>query len=200
MTAPAAGSLREHQRAATRSFIRKAARACFLREGAGNVSMEMVAAEAGIRRATLYLYYPGKNALLLDLLDRGLRATDRIYERLRDLPEVDFGTVRAWLAGYLDEVMQHSATVDLFRSEILPSDELHEIVGDHISRTIALLGARFGGFDLSRPDRARRAIRAELAIREVESFCSEARRADYPLDRDLALDIVAERLLAMLEE
>jgi len=195
-------SLRDRQREATRAWIRKAARTSFMRDGVRAVSMEAIAAEAGIRRATLYLYYPGKNALLLDLLEQSLRATDRIYLRLRDLPEVTRGSVRQWLADYLREVEQHSSAVDLFRSAILSDEKLREILRGHVSRTIELLADRFKSFELTGPVDAklmRRRFEAELMVREIEAFCAEARLPDYHLDREAGLDVLADRLFAMVK-
>lgn len=194
-------TLRGQRREASRAWIRKAARACFVREGAGNVSMEAVAAEAGIRRATLYLYYPGKNALLLDLLEQSLRATDRIYERLRDLPDLNLGAVRQWLASYLREVTEHSGAIDLFRSEILPDENLRVMLREHIQRAIEILGSRHTGFNLAAVtghDQARRRFAAEMVLGTVEAFCAEARLSDYHLDREAGLDVLSERLFAML--
>jgi len=149
-------TLRDQRRETTRAWIRKAARVCFEREGAGNVSMEMVAAEAGIRRATLYLYYPGKNALLLDLLAQSLRATHRIYQQLRDLSEPNLVQVRHWLASYAAEVAEHSAAVDLFRADIHSNAELRQMLRQHIERTMSLLGERMPA-STSAAYRARRA-------------------------------------------
>jgi len=197
------GTLRDQQREASRAHIRKAARTCFLRDGVGDVTMEAVAAEAGIRRATLYLYYPGKNALLLDLLEQSLRATDRIYLRLRDLPRLDLAAVRGWLAYYLREVEAHAGAVDLFRSAILPDEKLRQLLREHNERTIELLAPRYACFDLSGltgAERERRRFRAETLLSTIEKFCSEARLADYHLDREIGLDVLSEKLLAELAE
>jgi len=194
-------TLRDQRRETTRAWIRKAARVCFEREGAGNVSMEMVAAEAGIRRATLYLYYPGKNALLLDLLAQSLRATHRIYLQLRDLSEPNLVQVRHWLASYAAEVAEHSAAVDLFRADIHSNAELRLMLRQHIERTMSLLGERYACFDLGGIQgeaRERRRFEASSMLREIEAFCADSWRDDYGLSPAAGLDILAERLTGML--
>jgi AcrR family transcriptional regulator len=196
-------SLREQQRQATRAWIRKSARNCFLREGASTVSMDTIAREAGIRRATLYLYYPSKGALLLDLLDQSLRATGRIYRRLAELSEITWEAVRQWLKDYVDEVGENKQAVDLFRSQVLPDKELRLLLREHHERTIIVLGERFRAFDMaawSGRQKSRRRFEAEWIIDTIDRFCGEAWDADYPLDSNVGLDVLAERLLVTLTD
>ena len=61
-----------------RMAILKTAARLFADEGYGRASMSQVAAACGISKANIYHYYPGKEALLFDILDshlRGLRDT-----------------------------------------------------------------------------------------------------------------------------
>jgi AcrR family transcriptional regulator len=60
-------SLRSAKRAATERQIRTAARDLFLERGFRMTSMEDIAGAAGVSRATLFNYFPGKDALLRSL-------------------------------------------------------------------------------------------------------------------------------------
>lgn len=194
-------SLREEHRLVTRARIRRAARVCFERSDVCEVSLEMVAAEAEIGRATLYLYYPNKNALLIDLIAHSLRAADRTYSHLADIPSSDFVHVRAWLAKYLQDVIGHHGMIPLFQSEVALDSQVRKLMAEHRARAIALLGRRFAAFNCDAVEgeaRARRRCEAEFMIILVQQFCGVACHPDFALDREVAIDVVAERLHAML--
>ena len=57
-------ALRESKREATARGIKSAARRLFLAQGFAETTMEQVAESAGISRASLFNYFPGKAALL----------------------------------------------------------------------------------------------------------------------------------------
>src|SRR3546814_20916116 len=66
----------------TLELIRKAARKIFYSKSFEDVSLDEIAAEAGVSRGTIYLHFPGKNDILLDLLSEDLAAQMAIYEEL----------------------------------------------------------------------------------------------------------------------
>lgn len=68
---------RARQRGATRASILDAARVVAAREGARNLSLRAVAAEAGFAPAALYGYFTGKDELLLALAADDLQALAR---------------------------------------------------------------------------------------------------------------------------
>src|SRR6202012_2732836 len=68
---------RVRQRGASRDSILGAARAVAAREGARNLSLRAVAAEAGFAPAALYGYFAGKDELLLALAADDLSALAR---------------------------------------------------------------------------------------------------------------------------
>src|SRR3546814_6774264 len=59
--------LRDIQKGMTLELIRKAARKIFYSKSFEDVSLDEIAAEAGVSRGTIYLDFPGKNDILLDL-------------------------------------------------------------------------------------------------------------------------------------
>lgn len=194
-------SLRDEHKLVTRARIRRSARVCFARDGVRDVSLEMIAVEAGIGRTTLYQYYPSKNLLLIDLMEQSLRATDRVYHKLTVLEKIDFKSVRNWLAYYLSEVKDNTSAVDMFHGAMESDEHVRQMMREHWKRTIVALGTRFPAFDLTGlagSDLARRQIIAELTLSEIEAFCGAAILPDYHLDRNVSLDVVSERLLQAL--
>ncbi|MEZ5910911.1 MAG: TetR/AcrR family transcriptional regulator [Paracoccaceae bacterium] len=71
-----------------RQAILKTAARLFADEGYGRASMAQVATACGISKANIYHYYPGKDALLFDILDTHLAALrDRICGLRFDSPD-----------------------------------------------------------------------------------------------------------------
>lgn len=83
-------ALRESKREATARSIKGAARRLFLAQGFEVTTMDQVAEAAGVSRASLFNYFPGKAALLdalgSDLQSRLVRAVDH-YRSKYSLPE-----------------------------------------------------------------------------------------------------------------
>jgi TetR/AcrR family fatty acid metabolism transcriptional regulator len=65
--------------ASQRAEIRLAARRAFAARGIAGTGLAHVAAEAGMGRSTLYHYYPGKRALVGDLLRDLLREEEALF-------------------------------------------------------------------------------------------------------------------------
>src|SRR5690606_29750844 len=63
---------REKRRTAVKAFKREAilsaARSVFARDGLDGATLRAIAAEAGVAVGTVYLHYPGKEALYADML------------------------------------------------------------------------------------------------------------------------------------
>jgi AcrR family transcriptional regulator len=82
-------SLRSSQRTSKREDTRRrllaAARKLFRLRGVEQASMEDIAAAANASRATIYLYFAGKPALLEALLEEDWAAQIRLFERLGTL-------------------------------------------------------------------------------------------------------------------
>jgi AcrR family transcriptional regulator len=194
-------SLREEHKLVTRARIRRSARICFSRDGIRDVSLEMIALDAGIGRTTLYQYYPTKSDLLLDLMEQSLKAADRVYQKLAQLEVVDVPAVRRWLQAYLAETRDHASSVDMFQYEIENDHRVRQMMRNHWERATAVLGRRFAVFDLtglSGADLTRRQYQAEAFISEIEQFCGAARLDDYHLDPQQVIDLLAERIVAHL--
>jgi AcrR family transcriptional regulator len=67
----------------TENNIRLAAIKLISRNGYGSMSLRQLATEAGINASTLYLYYKGKNELLLELILEYFQGLSREWTRRR---------------------------------------------------------------------------------------------------------------------
>lgn len=103
-------SLRESKREQTARHIRDAARRLFLSQGFEATTMEQVAADAGVSRASLFNYFAGKSALLealgQDLEDRLVQAVAHYQDKHRQVPEA-----LAQLFSYTARVLEQTASL-----------------------------------------------------------------------------------------
>lgn len=85
--------------ASTRSKIVEVSLELFGRVGFFNTSVDAIAKEAGVSRATLYQYFPGKDEIFLELLDVCGRALFRVARRIGPLgpTKVGFDNLNWWL-------------------------------------------------------------------------------------------------------
>jgi AcrR family transcriptional regulator len=92
------GSLREAQKALTRSRIIDAARVVFEQTGYGGASIGLITSEADINRATFYLHFPDKAAVFREVV-----ALDRMHtdEYWRELNTALLTGTRAAMAGWI---------------------------------------------------------------------------------------------------
>ena len=78
---------REEQANATRRRILAAAEQCFAADGFAAVTMPRIAEHAGVSLATVYLYFPGKAAIVAALADTIVAAPDLSVERVEHEPD-----------------------------------------------------------------------------------------------------------------
>ncbi|HET9123377.1 MAG TPA: TetR family transcriptional regulator [Solirubrobacteraceae bacterium] len=97
------GGRREVNKRATRSALRRAARALFHEQGFDATSVREIAARAGVGERTFYRYFETKEDLISDELDRWL---ELVGEAVRAQPPglEPFPAVRAALAGLAEEI------------------------------------------------------------------------------------------------
>lgn len=86
--------LRERKKAATRSAIHDAGMRLFAERGFAGTTVDDIADEAGVSRATVFAYFPTKEEIVFG--DAAL-AVDALGARLREGGEPTVNVIRAWL-------------------------------------------------------------------------------------------------------
>lgn len=160
---PAARGGRPRSEQAHRAILEAALR-LVAETGYEAVSMDAVAAEAGVGKATIYRRWAGKEELILDALAG-------IVERIT-VP--DTGNVRSDLLAAMRDA------VAAYEGPAHPARVFPGLVSE-MSRSPRLAGAVRGGFLAARREAVREVLRRGVARGEL--------RAD--LDEDLALDFLA---------
>ena len=194
MTAPKPVT-REDQRKSTRRRIVNAARVCFYQHGLADVSMEQVARAAQVGRATLYLHFPNRDALLMELLSQNLSGVARIFADLCAMKRVDLKAVRRWLQSYVDTLRDHRDATRLMHVGIAATDEARALIHGHHLALADGLAARFPALD---DGTVRGWTRLMLMIGRIDDFASAAAAMPPRIDPEAGLELVSVELMAMI--
>lgn len=195
--AAARTSIRQAHKELTRARIAEAARTCFYDKGVGETSFEDIAVAAGVRRATVYLHYANKNAILAELLSHNLEEVRRIYERLCGLGAYDVASLRKWLESYVRALVRHREAMRLFQIAMATDDSVRVMIEDYREAVVRSLGTRFAAFA---PESGRVHAAAVLMVVKIDFVADAAAQPAPRLEAAAAIDLVAEELSAMLVE
>jgi TetR/AcrR family transcriptional regulator, mexJK operon transcriptional repressor len=192
---------------AKREQILKGARAAFLAHGFTGASTNAIAAEAGVSKQTLYVYYPSKEALLGGVLERELTALRP--DGAPPLPETR-GDLRAILTallrGLIDRLMRPD-TIALLRLIVSESARVPELratfrdaVPVHLLQRVGALLTHAhtrGLIEAQRPDLcARLLVGACMSYVMLDGLLSEA--GPRPPD-DVDIDHLIELILRAMK-
>ena len=78
-TTTGTGTLKERQRAERETLILQTAEELLLEKGYYEMSMDEIAARVGISKGTVYLHFPGKEELVVALLQRRMETMHRLF-------------------------------------------------------------------------------------------------------------------------
>jgi AcrR family transcriptional regulator len=111
-----AASRRDRKRERTRGEIYSAAMSLFLRRGFETVTIEEICDSADVARATFFLHFPAKEALLTEY---GMRANQALAELIRASHGSATATLKAALKMLAERAMQQPEVVRLHVRELL---------------------------------------------------------------------------------
>jgi AcrR family transcriptional regulator len=188
---------RQDQRKMTRRRITDAARECFYEQGVAETSVEEIARRAGVGRATLYLHFANKDAILLDLIASNMRGVRQIYAELCDARRVDAAVVRAWLQDYIAALRRHREAMPLFHLGLATDAGARQHLDDNREALAEMLRARFPALTSDDP---RLPVRLALGIERIDQFARAAAEDTPRYDVELGLDLVAEEIAALLAD
>lgn len=187
------GNLAQPRRLKTRKRICDAAHECFVRAGVVGTSVDDIVTKAGVSRATFYLHYNSKEAILVDLLRAQSVPLQKLYGRLRDIGNLEIGAIRAWIELYVDAVKQHRQQLYLFALGLVSDAEPRALIVAQRMEAIATLGQRFAAFRLAGED-ARKTSNCLMMMFQIEQTVSALVHGDVATSPTIMVDVLAERL------
>lgn len=193
--------LRQAQRALTRDRLRQGARALFGEKPFTEATIDEIALRSGVARATFYLHYDSKRALLRDLLVEDMTAHRRLYHRLADLGSTPAqADLARWVRRYMKVFSDRRAALSLFNLAIGSDPEFLKEIARERDALFDDVGARHAAFRFGADPAGRaRRMAAHLLVFKIEQFCLHAAFVDWRAELDLGVDILARDLAAFLE-
>ncbi|MDF2619304.1 MAG: TetR/AcrR family transcriptional regulator [Xanthobacteraceae bacterium] len=127
------------QRSIDRDAVLDAAERVVVRDGAANLTLEAVAAEAGISKASVLYDYKTKRALIRTLIERRVAADEELVQRFVDAQaERPDARIRGYIAATTRSFSDEERSVGLNLCAALAQDEaLREPVQQSLRATIA---------------------------------------------------------------
>ncbi len=188
-------SLRSIQRADTRRRLLIAARTLFRTNGVESVSMEDIARGAAAGRATIYLHFPGKPALLTALLEEDWAGQVTLFKRLDAVDAADREAITAWLLRVVEGMRKAQDSFAIHRAALGQNPELVEMHHQH-RFTLAQVLQRALHAGASRPlNRPEDEVEAAMIVAEIEYFATAAVMVWDAAQIAAGLNIITRRLL-----
>ena len=189
----------EPRRLKTRRRISRAAQHVFRERGIAGTSIEAIVRAAGVSRATFYLHFDGKEAIVREQMREQDGHLLRLYAMLRDVREPNVHAVRDWLQYHVTAARAFRGELYLFSLSTAFDDAARRIVADQRRRVIALLGERFAAFRPDAEDKRGR-TRCLLMMFALEQCVAALVHGDVLPDEAAALDEMAGRLATFIED
>ena len=92
--------LRSRQKEQTREYILEAATLVFAEKGYADSTIDDITTAAGASRATLYAHFPGKEAVLAEIIKRMMSEVQVLYASFSGLDEWSRPTIRRWVTHF----------------------------------------------------------------------------------------------------
>ena len=184
-------SLRTAQREMVQGRILAAARAVFTSNGVAEGSIDAIAQRAGVGRATVYRHFPGRDALLLGLVEEDWDRQAGLYARLGRDGDPDTEAVVAWLRLLVRATRARRDSMRLYSAVLSELSDMADRLAAHRVRLLKALGEHVAAF--ADPPQ-RRWVEAMLLVMQIEQFSVYALGAAEP-DVEVATELVAARLL-----
>jgi len=125
----------------TRARIRVAAATVIERDGAGHLTLDKVAAEAGLSKGGLLYHYPTKDALLEGLLGHLLQGRAELVDKLTSEDTIDHGSLlNALIDADFDRPEEERIIAQGLIAASAENAELLQPARDHVMALFAQLG------------------------------------------------------------
>lgn len=190
--------LRQAQRDLTRTCIKNAARTLFYERNFAATTMDEIAAEAGLRRSTLYLHYKDKADILADVI---ADYTPKAKENLATLPGPNptLAQVQRWVRSVMRFQGEERAALSIIL-ELRRYGTYNALLGRLTAELLEGLGTNNPPFALAAQESADPKLRAKglLLLQEMTYGCGLYLENPKDARYKALLEVVAEDFHAFL--
>lgn len=118
----------------------------FAERGYASVSIQQIALDAGLCKATVFHHFPNKDSLYLEVVRTAcLDIQSLLYEANKGGKPLD--ALRTFAAAHLEHIFEHAELTRLISRELINGDQDHaramaeQVFGEHFSRLTTLIRA-----------------------------------------------------------
>lgn len=187
-------SPRKIKREDTRRRLLAAGRKLFRLRGVEQASMEDIAAAANASRATIYLYFAGKPALLEALLEEDWSAQIRLFERLGTLDVRDCDQLGAWVLRVAEGMRKARDSFGIHWAALGQNPALTVRHHEHRGELARILLREMQNAPVGGQGCLAREVEAELIVAELEHFATASAIGWSEAQAEAALPLVVARL------
>ena len=191
---------RTERKALTRQRLIDASCRLFMEQGFEQTTIDQITAEAGVSRASFYLHFPSKEAVVRAMLEHvgeNLRAE---YKRLARLGNADVGRLARWVNDFVVACLADRSIVYLLQRNfpsVLPMFNDIEFYGE----MMILLGTKIPRFREAADGGSREThADAMLFFFELQSLARYVSHEDFVIDRDEICRAIARRLYRFIHQ
>ncbi|NMO02769.1 TetR/AcrR family transcriptional regulator [Gordonia sp. TBRC 11910] len=186
------GSLREEQKRATRARLIEAARAHFCEHGYAAVTIDDVAADVGCSRATFYLHFPSKLAILQAVSEDDVQSATEFYDGLdKVLATGSRDVFAAWVTDAIAWFTEHKDMLAAWNEATALEPDFTATAREGIT---ALPDAMPRYLSRQAPEqRAEARLRVELFVAQLERFFARwALQGTIEVAESVAVDVLTD--------
>ena len=137
---------KEMKRKQKREEIISTAERLFFSEGYDNVSMNDIAKDVGMSKATLYLYFDNKDSLFFAVVLRGAEIMKSLIEKEMENVEKGIDKVFAYRSAYFDFAVKYPDYLHVYNYFISGRFNLTRIVDNLVMKDVIERGRKFAMF------------------------------------------------------
>lgn len=180
-------SLRERQKLQTRTHLLETSARLIGERGYTESTIEDIARAAGMSRATLYSYFPSKEAIVRALVEELWAGAEELYRAFGDLTDWSRPAVREWMSRVVDTWESSGDQLRVGAARLVNYDDFYL---EYHQRFVRALTANTELWSRFPADEAER--RALLLISGLELFLNTWLVRGWPHDREGAIDTLTD--------
>lgn len=165
-------------------------------------TVDDIAARARVGRATFYVHFESKEAVLMEILREDLRRQDALFRRLARSPELNEEALAEWINLHVKGFASRRASVLLFSVIMGLNPEFVSIFNRKREELFAILGATIPAFAFvegdASPETAQRRVEAHLLFFQLSQTSFHLAVQGWQVDADLAVRVLAGNFLSFI--
>ena len=187
-------SLRDDQKEMTRLRFVSTGKKLFISQGYVRTSADQIASEAGTSRATFYLHYTGKPALLAEIFQaEHVAPLMKLIERLGAAGPGDLKALNEWIRAYAAHYRKTKALMRAWmQAQTQEGAELHALSDNLLQEIINAIAEQVAAANHAltpiTPGEAR--LRAMMMFAELERYCYYVHIRHKEYDEERALELI----------